>query len=459
MGSAGLGCDLQFDSMERRPVQNREEIAPLHTVASITSFVFMLLGAVNMWAAGQAAGVGTLGLSPSQLNFGDQLILSATGGGPSAPQTITLTNTGNAALSVTTIALSNHLFSETDTCRTSASGTTPSIAPGGTCTISVVFQPLMCGAISGTLTVTSDTASNSPQEVGLSGTGTGPCATLSQTVLTFTSQLVTTSSAPQSVTLTSTGSQPVVISSLTLQGAFTETNTCTAAPIAPGGTCTISVTFTPTQGGPTPGFIEVNDNTGPIGQVITLSATGSDFSMLGSPTSNTVSAGGSATYTITVTPTGGFNQAVSLACSAPPPGVTCSFSPGSVTPNGSSVATATATVSTTASGFALPKGQRLVFPPGGPGLWILGWCLLAALIATVAWTRLPANQRSRKPRLGWRAIVLGAALAGSLTLAGCGSSTTKISTPAGTYQVLVNGSTPAGSTTVSRPALLILIVQ
>jgi hypothetical protein len=437
-------------------LQNRKETTPLHA-ASIASLILVLLGAVNLRAAGQG-GVGTLSLSPSQLNFGDVLILSATGGGPSAPQTITLTNTGNAAFSVTTIALSNPLFSETDNCRTSSTGTAPSIAPGGTCTINVVFQPVACGAAGGTLTVTSDTASNSPQTVSLSGTGTGPCATLSQSLLTFPSQLVTTSSAPQTVTLTSTGNQPVVIASLTLQGVFTETNTCTAAPIAPGATCTISVTFTPTQGGPAPGFIEVNDNTGPIGQVISLGGTGADFSLSGSPTTNTVSAGGSASYTVTVTPTGGFSAAVSLACSAPPPGVTCSFSPGSVTPSGSSVATSTVTVGTTASGLAAPNRRRLMHPPGWPGLQIFAWCLLAALIA-VAGARRAGNQRGRKPRLRWRAIVLAAALLCVLTLPGCGSSSTTISTPAGTYQVLVNGTTPAGSTTVSRPALLILIVQ
>lgn len=421
------------------------------------SAILMLFGAVQLYAAGQS-GVGTISLSPAQLNFGDVLIVSATGGGPSAPETITLTNTGSAALTITTIVSSSNLFSETDTCRTSATGVTPTIPPGGTCTISVVFEPLICGDVTATLTVTSDTASNSPQTVSLSGTGTGPCATLSASALTFGSQLVTTTSPPQAVTLTATGNQPVTILSITAQGVFADTNNCTTTPIAPGGTCTISVTFTPTQGGVTPGFLQINDNTGPIGEVISLSGTGADFSLSVSPTSNTVSGGGSASYTVTVTPTGGFSQAVSLACGAPPTGVSCSFSPGSVTPSGSTPATSTITVATTGSGFALPKRQKPVFPIGRPTVRILGWSLLAAWMISLAAMRLARIQPARR-RLWWEGMVLLGLVLAALAVPACGGGSSKVVTEPGSYQVLVNGSTSAGSTTVTNPTLLVLVVQ
>jgi hypothetical protein len=279
-------------------------------------------------------------------------------------------------------------------------------------------------------------------------------------VLTFASQLVTTTSAPQTVTLTSSGNQPVVVSSLTLQGAFSETNNCTAAPLAPGASCTITVTFTPLQGGVTPGFVQVNDNTGPIGQVISLNGTGADFSLSPSPTSNTVSAGASATYTITATSIGGFNQIIALACTAPPPGVTCSFSPGSVTPGTAGTATATVTVATTAAGFAPRTQRRRVFPRDGPGPEILLGCLLAALVTLTIGRRLARSQPRRGLRPTWGEFALVAALLAGLAAAGCGGGkSTTVSTPPGTYQVLVNGSTSAGSTTVTRPAVLILVVH
>lgn len=440
-------------------MQNGKEKTSLAMMAAITSMMLMLFGAVNTRAAGQG-GVGTLSLSPAQLNFGGVLILGATGGGPSNPETVTLTNTGSAALTVTTIVSSSPLFTETDTCRTSATGTSPSIAPdGGTCTISVVFQPLICGTVTATLTITAGGASNSPQTVSLSGTGTGPCVTLSASALTFPSQLVTTTSAPQTLTLTSTGNQPVVILSITLQGVFSDTNNCTTAPIAPGGNCTVSVAFTPTQGGVTPGFVQFNDNAGPAGQVISLSGTGADFLLSSSPTSNTVSAGGSATYTVTVTPTGGFNQAVSLACSSPPPGVSCAFSPGSVTPSGSGAATSTVTVATTAAGFTLPKMWTPLFPAGHPALRVPWWCFLAALIVLAACLRWAPSRRGLRPVLRCAGAVLAVLLLVELAAPGCGGKSTTVSTPTGSYQVLVDGSTSAGSTSVTNPTVLILVVQ
>jgi hypothetical protein len=439
-------------------VQNWKENGRPAAMAAVASMVLMLFGAANLRAAGQG-GIGTLSLSPAQLSFGNVLIVSATGGGPSAPQTVTLTNTGSAALSVTTIVSSSHLFTETDTCRTSASGTSPSIAPGGTCTISVIFEPLQCGVVTATLTVTSDTAGNSPQTVSLSGTGTGPCVTLSGTTLSFASQLVTTTSTPQTVTLTSTGNQPVDISSLTTQGVFGETNNCSTAPLAPGASCTISVSFTPTQGGVTPGFVQINDNAGPIAQVISLSGTGADFALSSSPTSNTVNAGGSATYTMTVTSSGGFSEAVSLACEGPPPGVSCTFSPASVTPTGSTPATSTVTVATTASGFASPT--RFRFPAEPAGVRILWWSLLAALIVSAAGVRLAGIRQGRTPngRRLWRgAVVLAAGMLIALATFGCGGSSI-VSTPTGTYRIQVNGSASAGTTEVTNPTLLLLFVQ
>ncbi|HLA78129.1 MAG TPA: hypothetical protein VJU18_11170, partial [Vicinamibacteria bacterium] len=57
-----------------------------------------------------------------------------------------------------------------------------------------------------------------------------------------------------------------------------------------------------------------------------------DFSLSCSPSSLSVQQGSSGTSTCTVTSTGGFNSAVSLACASLPSGVGCSYNPASVTP-------------------------------------------------------------------------------------------------------------------------------
>jgi hypothetical protein len=84
------------------------------------------------------------------------------------------------------------------------------------------------------------------------------------------------------------------------------------------------------------------------------------MSLTAQPNSLTVSSGSSGTVTLTVTPSNGFNSAVTFACSGLPSGATCSFSPASVTPSG-----ATATTQLTiaaAQSSALRTGSGSWFP-------------------------------------------------------------------------------------------------
>ncbi len=58
-----------------------------------------------------------------------------------------------------------------------------------------------------------------------------------------------TTSAAQTITVTNTGSGNLTVPSVVVSAPFAETNTCTANPIAPAGTCTISVHFQSDSGG------------------------------------------------------------------------------------------------------------------------------------------------------------------------------------------------------------------
>jgi subtilisin-like proprotein convertase family protein len=71
-----------------------------------------------------------------------------------------------------------------------------------------------------------------------------------------------------------------------------------------------------------------------------------DFSITVNPTSQTVAAGSSTTYTVATAVTAGVAQTVSLSVSGLPAGVTGSFSPASVTAGGSSTLTLTAAATT-----------------------------------------------------------------------------------------------------------------
>jgi len=82
-------------------------------------------------------------------------------------------------------------------------------------------------------------------------------------------------------------------------------------------------------------------------------STSPDFSVSATPASATVTAGGSASYTATVTPTGGFTGAVTFSVSGLPAGATTSFNPGSVTTSGNSTLTVSTSSSTPAGSYSL----------------------------------------------------------------------------------------------------------
>lgn len=110
---------------------------------------------------GASAPAPVVSLSPTSLTFASQTI-----GTTSPGQSVALSNTGNAALSISGIAISgadSGDFAETNNCGSS-------VAAGSRCAISVTFTPAVSGTLTASLIIT-DSASGSPQSVGLTGSG------------------------------------------------------------------------------------------------------------------------------------------------------------------------------------------------------------------------------------------------------------------------------------------------
>jgi alpha-1,3-glucanase-like protein/F5/8 type C domain-containing protein/HYDIN/CFA65/VesB family protein/centrosomal CEP192-like protein len=103
-----------------------------------------------------------LSTNPSSLTYPAQTI-----GTTSGSRAVTVSNTGNAAASVSGVTVSGD-YTQTNNCGT--------IAVGGSCTVNVSFRPASSGTRTGTLTITSN-ATNSPTSVALSGTGSGGTST------------------------------------------------------------------------------------------------------------------------------------------------------------------------------------------------------------------------------------------------------------------------------------------
>jgi hypothetical protein len=143
--------------------------------ATTARYVRANITANTGWSAGQlsdfevfpAAGGGsssaTLSVAPASLTFASQALNTT-----SSAQTVTVSNTGTAAASLSVIVTSGD-FSQTNTCGTS-------IAAGSSCTVSVKFTPVASGTRTGSLTIASN-ASNSPATVALTGTGAGTVST------------------------------------------------------------------------------------------------------------------------------------------------------------------------------------------------------------------------------------------------------------------------------------------
>jgi hypothetical protein len=115
---------------------------------------------INVTGTGVTSAPGA-SFAPGSLSFAAQSVGTA-----STAQTVTLTNTGNSSLTITSITVTGAQasdFVQTNTCGTS-------VAAAANCTISVTFTPAATGARSASLSI-ADNAGGSPQTVALSGTG------------------------------------------------------------------------------------------------------------------------------------------------------------------------------------------------------------------------------------------------------------------------------------------------
>lgn len=374
--------------------------------------------------------------NPTSLNFPSQSV-----GSTSSPQAITLTNSGNGQLTVTSIQATGD-FAQTNNCGTVA-------ANNGTCTVQVTFTPTSTGSRTGTIIVT-DSAPNSPQTLSLSGVAGASANTLSAASLIFAEQPVGSASNSQVVTLTNSGNATMLISGISATGDFSQTNNCSAS-LAPTGSCTISVKFTPATAGSRTGSLIISDNSlgGPA--LVALSGSGSDFSLTTSGNgSASVAPGSTTTYQLTFTASGGpFANPVSLACNGAPALTTCNISPATI-PAGSTTLAVTVTVATTAS-VASSMEPHTRIPHAMLAAWILPGFLLFGL----------ASVGSKRRKIGWRytllALITGLAL--FAIACGGGSMTQKVppqpGTAPGTYTMLVT----ANSGSLSHNLPLTLTVQ
>jgi ASPM-SPD-2-Hydin domain-containing protein/galactose oxidase-like protein len=441
---AGMSCSLQI-TFTPTATGARNAVLQIASNLSVNPVLVPLTGT-------GVAPAPVVSLSPNGVAFATQAL-----GTTSAPQTVTLRNTGTATLNIQTIAITganagDFAITNGSTCTSGAN-----VAINGSCTIQFTFTPTGPGARSAIVSI-ADNAADSPETISLSGT-TAPSVSIAPSTVTFSSQYVGTSGLPQTVTVTNTGTASVTVTAVTASPSdFGVLSNCTNV-VAAGANCTIGVFFDPTAGGTRTGTLSITDNAAGSPQTITLTASGEDFSMTpGSASSATVTPGQSASYSIAIAPAGGFAQTVALSCSGGPAQSTCTVSPNSIALGGKSATTAMVTVTTMASaqGPVLPRGT------GWPMQHRQTPLILALIWMSLLMAALLSLSR-REQRFRWApqfALAVLVCLGMTLTSCGGGSGGGGGSSPqAGTYTVTVTGNFSSGSTTLTHAAKVTLIVQ
>ena len=183
-------------------------------------------------------------VSPSVLSFAPQVVNLLSAG--SKPQTITLTNTGNSDLIVSSLLASGG-YKQTNNCST--------LSSHQACTIEVTFAPGTVETINGAITI-NDNAPSSPQVVSLTGKGIAH-AQLSPRVVRFGTVAIGATSQPQAVTLTAAPNSSFSINQISASGEYAQTNNCPAT-LQGGQHCTIQVVFHPTVNAPVQGALSVS---------------------------------------------------------------------------------------------------------------------------------------------------------------------------------------------------------
>ena len=216
------------------------------------------MGSASMTGNGLAAAA--LSLSPAtgaSTDFGTIVTNN------SSSQTFVVRNGGQQGTSAVTIATTGTDFTIATPGTGDCSGTSP-LAPGTSCTIHVKFAPTTTGSKSSTLSASATTGGT--KMLSLTGIAVAPGALMiAPATRDFGSVPQMMAGTPIAFTVSNTGGAPTSALTTAVSGS-TEfaitTDGCKGMTLAAPGSCSISVTFSPTSGGGKSGTLTVSATTG-----------------------------------------------------------------------------------------------------------------------------------------------------------------------------------------------------
>ena len=276
--------------------------------ATMTGSISLASNALNspLVIALTGAGVSSqpqLTVNPSSVGFGNAAV------GSSSSQTISLTNPGNASVTITQLNATGPGFG------VSGASLPLTITAGSSSSISATFAPTATGSKTGAISIVSN-APGSPAAISLSGTGVQGQLGASPSVLTFGS-VATGSSGSQTVTLTNGGSASVTISQATASGAgFSISGLATPITLTSGQNTSFTAQFAPTTGGSVNGTITIISNAPSSPTTVSMTGTGTQPQVSATPSSaafGNVATGTNNSQTVTVSNPGSASLTISSA--------------------------------------------------------------------------------------------------------------------------------------------------
>ncbi|MGH9804345.1 MAG: choice-of-anchor D domain-containing protein, partial [Candidatus Acidiferrales bacterium] len=207
-----------------------------------------------------------LAANPTSLDFAGQTV-----GTSSPPQTVRLTNAGNADLVLQAIKVSPTTFGV-------AGPPLPiTLAPAGSVDYAVTFSPSAAQFYLGSASFDTNSPA-SPTNLPLAGTGITDSIALSvlPSSLSFGSQTVGTTSGEMTVTLANAGASPIALSDLTLNpvSTFAVTGWPGATTLLSAQNLPLAVTFSPQAVGPASGSLSILSDAPGSPHVVALAGEG-----------------------------------------------------------------------------------------------------------------------------------------------------------------------------------------
>jgi hypothetical protein len=227
---------------------------------SLLSLAVGLMGVRSNQSIVASGGSNQLGRYTNQaLQFGTLYVGSAT-----LPRVVSLTNVSQQGVTLTGFTVTGP-FSQTNNC----AGT---LAPQASCRVAVSFVPTGNGNFTGSVTVANG-GQGGATVINLAGTGLIPSQLgVSPLSLSFGSVIVGDAGS-QPLTLTNLGSTTATLTQFDLSANFSQTNNCGGS-LAPGASCTVTVSFAPTALTDYSGTMSIEFVGAGSPQIISLSGSG-----------------------------------------------------------------------------------------------------------------------------------------------------------------------------------------